>query len=234
MMTRTEAFAAVPLFSGLDPERIEELARLATPLHYDAGDTVFTTGEAGTSVYVVLDGEIEVSIEGPRGEPLVLALATAGQCVGELSLLDGQQRSATVVATRESELLALRRNDFLAAIADRDAVTAVLASLAARIRRTNQKLAELAVLDPPARFARALIELAELDGVSVTDETKTGKVRQATRIDRDVTVSDLAAMTALHKNTIEKLLMDYQLDDVIRKEGDRLTIIRMEVLERAS
>lgn len=224
MMTKAEAFAATQLFRELPAERIDELARLATVLPYQTGDTVFKAGESGTSIYVVWDGEVEVLIDAPRNTQIVLALAGPGATVGELSLLDGGVRSATVIATKSSELLGLRREEFLDVLQDRAVVHAIIVALSHRIRETNVLLADLAILDPPARFARAIIELCDLDGTDVPEGTK---------ITRDVTVAYLAARTALHKSTIEKLLMDYQLDDVIRKDGDTITVVRREVFERA-
>jgi CRP-like cAMP-binding protein len=225
MMTKAEAFKATPLFRGLPDARIDELANLATVLPYKAGDTVFVAGESGTSLYVVWDGEVEVLINGPNKTQIVLALAGPGATVGELSLLDGGLRSATVVATKESELLALTRSAFLSLLEDEAVVHAIIIALSNRLRDTNTLLAELAILVPPARFARALLELAERDGRETPD---------GTLIARDVTVAYLAARTALYKSTVEKLLQDYQLDDVIRKDGDALILHRPDVLKWAA
>ncbi len=225
MITKSEAFKATQLFRELPDERIEELANLATVLRYQTDDTVFVAGESGTSIYVVWDGEVEVLIDAPRNTQIVLALAGPGATVGELSLLDGGVRSATVVATKPSQLLGLRREEFLDVLKDPAVVPAIIVALSHRIRETNALLADLAILDPPARFARAMLELCDRDGTQVAEGTK---------ITRDVTVSYLAARTALHKETIERLLRDYQLDDVIRKDGDTIVVVHREVFERAA
>jgi CRP/FNR family transcriptional regulator len=224
MLSRTDAFAAAPIFADLPRDRLEEVAAGARVHHLEAGDTLFRAGEPGTSVYVIQEGEVEVQIIGPRRRQLILAIAGPGASVGELSLLDEGPRSATVVATRETEALSIPREDLIRLLReDPEYMAAVLRLLASMIRSTNDRLAELAILDPPSRVAKVLLELADRDGVPV---------HRGTLIDRDVTHSEIAALTALYMAEVERVLRDLQLNDTIEKEGHRITILRRDALER--
>ena len=225
MLNRVDAFASAPLFAELPRDRLETLAAGARVHQLEVGDKLFVAGDPGTTVYVIQDGEVEVQILGPRRRQLILAIAGPGTSVGELSLLDEGPRSATVVATKPTEALSISRDDLIRLLReDSEYMAAVLRLLASMIRSTNERLAELAVLEPPARVAKALLELADRDGVPV---------HGGTLIDRDVTHSELAALTALHIPEVERVLRDQQLADIIEKEGHRITILRRDALERS-
>jgi CRP-like cAMP-binding protein len=234
MLSRVEAFAKAPLFTGLSQEKIEELAAGALVLHLKAGEVLYRAGQAGTSVCVIQDGEVEVQMDGPRGTTLILALANPGSNVGELSVLDEGPRSATVVATKDTQVLSLPRTDILKLLhSDPDYMAAMLKVLAGMIRNTNTRLVELAILDRPSRMARAIRDLALRDGVDV-HVGLTGHERHAILIDRDVTISELAALTALHPVEVEHVLRDLQLNDTIVKDGHRITVMNMAAIERAA
>jgi CRP-like cAMP-binding protein len=224
MLSRADAFASAPLFADLPRERIETLAAGARVHHLEAGDKLFAAGDPGTSVYVIQYGEVEVQIIGPRRRQLILAIAGPGLSVGEVSLLDEGPRSATVVATKITEALSIPRDDLIKLLREDPVyMTAVLRLLAGMIRSTNVRLAELAILDPPSRMAKALLDLADRDGVPV---------HRGTLIDRDVTQSELAALTALYQPEVDRVMKDLQLNDIVEKDGYRITIVRRDVLER--
>jgi len=100
----------VPLFQFLDARERAELAEQLPVVHFAVGETFFHIGEPGDALYVIRSGEAEVFFKNDTGERIVLETAKAGDFVGELSLLDGGSRSASVVATKATEALRLDRS----------------------------------------------------------------------------------------------------------------------------
>jgi predicted acylesterase/phospholipase RssA/CRP-like cAMP-binding protein len=104
--------AATPLFSQLDPTALRELAEGIEQVHVVSGDTLMREGEAGDCLYVVASGRLGVVVEGPAGEEMAVAEIGRGETVGEMALLTGAPRSATVRAVRDTILLRFSKASF--------------------------------------------------------------------------------------------------------------------------
>jgi CRP-like cAMP-binding protein len=137
------------LFRRLREEEIGKLAPYVEVHRCEAGHHLFEEGEAGDSLALVASGALEVKRQTAfRDTQIVVALLSEGSVVGELSLVDGQPRSATVVARVPSELIVLRRASLDALIRDQPEVGIVLLQelnrlLALRLRRATERLAEI-------------------------------------------------------------------------------------------
>lgn len=133
---RADMLASVPLFSGLARRHLRDLAQLADEVRYRAGERVVRQGQLGETFYVILEGEAKV-VRGGR----TVARLRPGDFFGEISLLDGGPRTATVVA--ETPLVAVRihRREFVRLVrAEPDVGVRVLAEVAQRIRRADRPL----------------------------------------------------------------------------------------------
>lgn len=129
--------ASVPLFESLSKRHLKKLAGLTSTVEYDAGDTVIQEGEPGDSFFVTISGQAKVLSGGKTLHKLI-----PGDHFGEISLLDGRPRSASVVAETPLSLLRLPRGSFLRMIKeDADLARALLASLARMVRRVDRSLA---------------------------------------------------------------------------------------------
>ena len=124
---RVELLSANPIFAPLPPPAVEHLAVKLVPVAVSAGDTVFRQGDHGDRFYVVEDGRCEVAIDGEK-----VADAWPGETFGEIALLRDVPRTATVTAVEDTKLLALERDDFIAAVTghapSREAADAVIGS----------------------------------------------------------------------------------------------------------
>jgi CRP-like cAMP-binding protein len=159
------AFRRVALFANLDPGQLETLARVATSRRFAAGETVLREAEPGDLFFVIVQGEVKVSVDSPDGREVVLTHLQAGDFFGEMALLEGETRSASVTATKDSELVALAREDLFAAMAaDFSLSKRILQSLSARLRRANEVIESLALQDVGGRLARYLVRLADESG----------------------------------------------------------------------
>jgi CRP/FNR family transcriptional regulator, cyclic AMP receptor protein len=123
----------IPLFSPLSKRQVRRIANLARPQRFAESSTIVKKGQRGETFFVILDGEATLSV--PKGRTSVLR---AGDWFGELALLDGGPRSATVTA--RSPLLAMRiaRRPFLKLVAsDSDLALGLLRGMSERLRAAN-------------------------------------------------------------------------------------------------
>ena len=143
---RVRLLAGVALFKGLSPTQLLPLALVAEPILYRPCDPIVRQGDPGESVYVITEGKVDVLArsEGDSDAPeAVVAWLGAGDAVGELSLLDGQPRSASCVAVEDTLCLRLDRQHFKGALQEHWALTEeLLMVLAQRLRLADKLLAE--------------------------------------------------------------------------------------------
>jgi CRP/FNR family transcriptional regulator, cyclic AMP receptor protein len=216
-MTTTEVLQQIPLFEGLGDEDLEKLAGSLVRRRYPKGQVLFHKGDEGGSLYILQGGRVKVAIPSPQGEEMILTILSAGEILGELSLIDGKPRSATVEALEDTEVLCLRRDDFLGFLAARfDAVLRVLEVLSRRLRDTDALLAESYFLDITSRMAKKILDLGKLFGVE-----EGGKVRIAVRL----TQRDLASMVGATRESINKQFRWFREQGLVRLEEGYLTIV---------
>ncbi|MBM4779092.1 MAG: DUF1003 domain-containing protein [Archangiaceae bacterium] len=111
MPADTALLASVPLFERLDEEERALLAAQLDDVSFDAGQVVFRRGDPGGSIFIVVSGAVEIFVEDTVGQRVVFETAKAGDFFGELSLLDGDPRSASSVALEATRAVRLDRND---------------------------------------------------------------------------------------------------------------------------
>jgi uncharacterized membrane protein len=149
-MLRSELLAQIPLFDTLAAEDLEALAERMTERHYKTGEVVFSKGDKGSSMYVVLSGGVQIFLpsNGPDEPRVILKDARTGEYFGELSLFDDKPRSASVETTVDTTLLELTRDDFGDHLSkSKNAAMAILAEMAERLRETNAMLSQRAAKD---------------------------------------------------------------------------------------
>ena len=137
----TTFLADVPFFQLLDEQERSELAGQLDAVSFPAGTLIFDYGEPGHSLYVIRSGTVEIFFRDDTGQKIVLERADAGHVFGELSLLDGGPRTASVVAVEDVEALRLERDDLELFLKRRPAAAMdLLAATGRRLRYTADKL----------------------------------------------------------------------------------------------
>ncbi len=224
----SDALAAVPLFAGLDAEGLAGLAKGMRVRRFRRGETVFHLGDPGDALFIVMAGSIKIVLPADSGDEAILATLRAGDFFGELALLDGAPRSATAIAIEPTETFILARERFRELIAIEPVMReALLATLAAEVRRLTHHVEELHFLDITGRLASRLVRLAAEPGASHLDD---GSVRLA----GPLTQGDLAAMIGCTRQSVNKLLGMFTDDGLIRFEKDRIVVVDLEGLGRTS
>lgn len=144
-MEKLEVLQKSPLFEMLSQPELELLAELSRPRRYAAGDVVFEEGDLGDSLFVLMNGEVEVVHKDSRGEQKVLATLQPPEFFGEMSLIDKEFRSATVRAKKDATMLHLTADNlatFRKNYKDGFAflVINIARVLSTRLRETNARL----------------------------------------------------------------------------------------------
>lgn len=151
----------VPLLSCLDEQDISDLAVVLHRRRFEPREVIVQRGELGNSLYLVLFGRLKVVLLGRDGREVILTLLKAGDFFGEIALLDGGPRSGTVIGVERGELLELTREGFLRLLDREPRIAARLyRELCARLRRANEMIGDLALLDVCGRVAHILLDLA--------------------------------------------------------------------------
>jgi CRP/FNR family transcriptional regulator, cyclic AMP receptor protein len=141
-MDDRDILSNVPIFASLDERSRIELARLCTRCDYKAGEILFRQGDFASAMYLILDGEVVMSIATRAGQEVVLATMRRGDFFGELAMLDGSPRSATANVMRPTKLLRLQWEDFVELLGRQPKLAlAMLASFATRLRKTTELFA---------------------------------------------------------------------------------------------
>jgi CRP/FNR family transcriptional regulator, cyclic AMP receptor protein len=175
-----------------------------------ADQTLFMAGDEGDGCYRVEEGLLKASVAAPNGGERILAVLGPGSVVGELSMIDGAPRSASVAALRESKLCFVSRADFEAfGQSSPQLYRHVMTVLARRLRDTNDALAASSFLSVKGRVARALLSLAEAFGRDVGS----GRIL----IRQKVTQSDLAAMAGIARENVSRVLKDWMTHSLVSR-----------------
>jgi CRP/FNR family transcriptional regulator, cyclic AMP receptor protein len=223
----TAALAGVPLFAGLDAAGIEALARETRVRRFRRGEVIFHQSDPGEALFIVLSGQVKISLPGEMGDEAILATLRPGDFFGELALLDGAPRSATATALEATETAVLARDRFRELIAgDARIRDAFLVALARELRRLTTHVEELHFLDITGRLAARLARLAKDHGRRQPDGT--------IRLDGPLTQSDLAAMVGCTRQSVNKLLGLYAGDGLIRLDRDAIVVLDLDGLVHAS
>ena len=159
----------------LSPEQQRALRAIGRLQRFRAGDTMLHAGQVGDRVMVILGGRAKISYTTESGREVVLRFAGPGEVIGELAVIDERPRSGTIEAVEPVETLTIGAGEFMAFVhEDPDATLALLRTLSARCRDSDQKRIQFGAADSIGRISARLVELAERfgeqsgDGVAIT------------------------------------------------------------------
>jgi CRP/FNR family cyclic AMP-dependent transcriptional regulator len=194
-------------------------------LSLDADQTLFLAGDEGDGCYRVEEGLLKASVTAPNGGERILAILGPGSMVGELSMIDGAPRSASVTALRDSKLHYVSKADFEAiGKSSPEIYQHVMKVLARRLRDTNSALAASSFLSVKGRVARALLSLAEAFGKDVGN----GRIL----IRQKVSQSDLAAMAGIARENVSRVLKDWSEHGAVSRLAGYYCLEKKDAVQR--
>jgi CRP/FNR family transcriptional regulator, dissimilatory nitrate respiration regulator len=219
METITKQISSIPLFDGLPPEQVEDLALIVTEQVFRKGETIFSEGEEGTGFYVGVSGRIKVYKLSPEGKEQILHLFGPGEPFGEVPVFAGQRFPANAIAMEESRILFFPRTAFVGLIKRTPELALnMLAVLSLRLRRFARLIEDLSLKEVPGRLAAYLLYLQEME-----------KGRKD--LELDVSKGQLASMLGTIPETLSRILGKMNKGGLIESEGPRIRILDAEGLE---
>jgi CRP/FNR family cyclic AMP-dependent transcriptional regulator len=207
-MSATDVLKRVPLFSDLSEAELARFADVTREREYPKNSVILFEDDPGDALYIVSSGQVKVVLIGEDGREVILSVLGDGDFFGEMALIDDEPRSAHVIAMRDSQLLVLRRDDFQAQLVAQPKIgLKLLRVLVQRLRRADEKIGGLVLLDVNGRVARLLLDMAEEGG--------------GPKITRRLTHHTIAQMIGSSRETVSRAmreLVDRGLIEVTRRE----------------
>ena len=204
------------LFNALDEHGRRELISHAWPRHIGAGEPICRLGDPGHNMMAIVVGTVRISLPTVRGREIILADLPAGELFGEIAMLDGRPRSANATALTKCELLVLERRDVLPMLEKYPAACLkMMEILCGRIRRSDERMADIAFFDLPARLAKTLLHYP-------SQGHGPAKLSLSQR--------ELAEMAGGTRENVNRCMRDWQKRGILKLQDRWTIILKPEVL----
>lgn len=212
------------LFADLPRKRLLTALKNCQCLRLPEKEEVYRRGEAGEEMCIILSGGVKVGTQSEDGKEIIFDLLSEGDFFGELSLLDGRPRTATVTTLVPSVLVVLKQSFFIPFLED-NPITAIrlLKLLACRLRAMDTFLEEVLFLDSETRLAKRVMALENIYGKIVGDTIQ---------IELKVSQQDIANLVGITRERVNKLLKKWERARIISLHHGHLTIQNPALLQK--
>ena len=211
------ALRQVELFAGLDEQVLAQVAAVARPRAFDCGELLFVEGEVGDALLILVTGSVTIFRTSPEGERAALNVLEPPEVLGEIALLDGAPRSASVEATEPTLVLSLSRAEFFGLLRHQPAVLEpLMRQLGTMVRRLTEQAADHVFLDLAGRVAKVLLRLASPGSPPAVA----------------ITQSRLAEMSGGTRQSVNQVLGGFAQRGLVHLEGRRVLLIDVPGLRR--
>lgn len=215
-MHNIELLHSVPIFSDLPRSALSKIAERMVSRSYSKGQMILLEDALGETFFVIASGGVKITRLSDDGREVILAMLGEADFFGEMSLLDGEGRSANVVALEDSEVLTLTRSDFLEILEQYPKIAiSLLEELTRRLRKSDQQIESLSLSDVEHRIGITLVRLAEeLGTIHMGDVTIRNLPFQ----------QDIANMAGTSRETVSRTLAILEEKGYIHRDKRTLTI----------
>ncbi len=202
----------VDLFSALSDEELQSVSDRKIVRRYPKDAVILNEGDHSDALYVIKEGKVKVVKSGPDGKEVVIALMAAGDYFGEISLIDEQPRSASIIAKQNSELIIIRKSDFQEILMSNPTFALnVMRGFCERLRSADRHIESLALMDVYGRIARLLLDLSKPEGEKMV-------------VPEQLTHQDIANMIGSSREMVTRILKDLSTGGYITIQDRRITI----------
>lgn len=225
----SEILKGVDLFSRFSDEDIESVSKCVLTRSFCKDETIILQeDESVQALFMIASGEVKVYISGIDEKETILSILTKGDFFGEMSLIDGAPRSASVKSIANSEILILKREDFLSQIKKKpELAMSLMEEMSSRIRKANRQISSLATLTVFGRVANTISNLLEEKGTRIHAEN--GKM--ITIIPNRPTQQQLAEMSGTTRETVSRVINTLQKRGCISLSGKDMVVLEEENLK---
>jgi CRP-like cAMP-binding protein len=218
-----EKMPAGSLLKVLQEDELAELLAQARESKAKKGEAIIRQGDDGNALIILLEGQARVTVYSANGREIVLEYAGPGTVLGEIALLDGGARTASVIAMGPVRYLILPRTVFEHVIANNHRIALrIMKELASRLRKTNQTIETDRSYAAAPRLARFLLRLA-----GDPDDGALQPAGQAIRLSQ----TELSMFAGISRENINRQLSLWQQDGIVTVEHGGVTIIDRDALE---
>lgn len=223
-MTNRVFLRQVSLFSDLSDKDLRELESVVRERSFRKNEVIFHAQEPGNALFVIKRGRVKISMDDRSGKEIILRILEAGDFFGEMSLLDDEPRSATVSSLEPCQALILFREPFLRFIPRHpEVVMKMLTALSRRLRKADEKISRLVFADAYEKVASVLMDIIEERKVPLNIGTE---------VPLSLTRQELADIAGLSRETLTRVIADFQRAGLVRIEGRRIAIVSPAKLKR--
>lgn len=210
----------VPIFSDLPQEIILKISAIGMKRKYEKDSLILVEEESGSALFVIINGKVKVARTSTDGREVILSILGESDFFGEMAILDGLTRSASVIAMENSELFIIQRDDFLNLLKEHPEVSInLLQELTRRLRSADMKIKALSLKDAEGKVATVILQLAE----------DIGKIKQGiVEIEKLPLQQDLANMAGTSRETISRTLHSFAKKGLVELDGSKLRILNFE------
>jgi len=228
IVVQTDSVAAAlqqtAIFGELHDSALRELAQVCLQRTYRRGQFLWYEGDSGDYLVVIVRGLVKVTVTSPRGDEMLLVTLGPSEVVGELSVIDGGARSASVVALTPTTGIVIGRAPLIALMQrSPELFDVLLRSMGALVRRLTERATDLVFLDLAARVAKLLLREAE---------GRSGEQRQGALVDLGLTQTELAQMVGASRPAVNRVLQSLAARGSISITGREITIQDFTALRR--
>ena len=220
MASLSDFLLYVPIFADLENEAIEMISKIGSKKTYVKDSIILMEEEVGSALFVIIKGKVKVARTSNDGREVILSILGESDFFGEMAILDGLTRSATVTALEDSELFLIERTDFLNLLRQHPEVSiSLLYELTTRLRAADMKIKSLSLKDAEGKVATVILQLADDVGM-----IKHGIVE----IEKLPLQQDLANMAGTSRETISRTLHAFAKRGLVELDGSKLRIMDYE------
>ncbi len=213
----------VPLFSHLDEDDFQQLTNICIEKKFEKSHTIFYEEDMGTGFYIIISGQVKIVMLSNDGREHILGLLREKDFFGEMSILDGEPRSATAISLSDVKTITITREDFTKLLRNNpDMSIKIMFVLCKRLRRADRHVESLAFLSAPGRVARTILELGDEQGIKENDKII---------IPHKMTRQEFANIAGTSRETLTRVLMEFQDEGILDISKNQVVLVNKKALK---
>ncbi len=215
-MNKAESFellSSIPFFSGLSPEQLDEVGRIAFEKHFNKGEIIFSDGEDGDGSYLIIEGTVKVFKLSLHGKEHIFHFFSSGWIFGEVAIFAGERFPLNAEAITETRVLFFPPSGFLTLIQKSHVLALkMLADLLNKFRILTTHIKNLSSKGIPARLAAYLLLESQEQWLN-------------THVDLKISKAQLASMLGTIPETLSRVFAKLSNHSLIRVEGRKIVLL---------